>query len=493
MGNAPAFAPFDENMVIKPMRILSIGSEPPSHARMATPARARPAVLDMPQPPPEPRAVVPQVDGIGSPPVPRSAPSANQDLEHGWTPMPAAVAESQETVRITPAVTEAMIVESGFAPVAPPAPHARGGVVITHAQVEVPHDLRRTQQMPRPSPEPLAGRDGGPPESESEPDDFEVIEEQAAPAQPSARAAPPPPPPKTARPVTSPGGPSTPPASAPVTPPPVAAAPPPVREPAPSHPVLHDEGGVKKPRPWWEDLFGDDYLRTLDRLDAKHVKREVDFIEESLGLERGAVILDLACGEGQHAVDLASRGYSVVGFDLSLPMLARAADEAQDKNQKINFLHGDMREMQFEEMFDGIYCWSTSFGYFDDERNVEVLQRIHRALRVGGNFLLDVVNRDYVSPRAPSLVWFEGEGCTCMDDMHVDFFTSRLRVRRTAMFDDGHSRELDYSIRLYALHELGKMLHETGFKVVEVTGHHAHPGVFFGAESPRMIILAERA
>jgi hypothetical protein len=77
--------------------------------------------------------------------------------------------------------------------------------------------------------------------------------------------------------------------------------------------------------------------------------------------------------------------------------------------------------------------------------------------------------------------------------MYVDFFTSRLRVKRTAMFDDGHSRELDYSIRLYTLHELGKMLHEVGFKVVEVTGHTAHPGVFFGAESPRMIILAERA
>ena len=37
------------------------------------------------------------------------------------------------------------------------------------------------------------------------------------------------------------------------------------------------------------------------------------------------------------------------------------------------------------------------------------------------------------------------------------------------------------------------MLHDTGFKVVEVTGHPAHPGVFFGSESPRIIVLAERA
>lgn len=261
------------------------------------------------------------------------------------------------------------------------------------------------------------------------------------------------------------------------------------RQPTPTQPPAAER---KRQKPWWEELFGDDYLRTMDRLNATHIKREVDFVEDSLGVEKGAVILDLACGSGQHAVELASRGYNVVGYDLSLAMLARAADEAQERQQKLNFLQGDMREMAFEEMFDGVYCWSTSFGYFDDERNLSVLQRIHRALRQGGMLLLDVINRDYVAPRSPSLVWFEGDGCVCMDDMHVDFFTSRLRVKRTVMFDDGRSRELDYSIRLYALHELGKMLHDSGFKVVEVTGHPAHLGVFFGSESPRMMVLAER-
>ncbi|AUX48948.1 methyltransferase [Sorangium cellulosum] len=253
------------------------------------------------------------------------------------------------------------------------------------------------------------------------------------------------------------------------------------------------EPAARRKRPWWEELFGDDFLRTLDKIDGKVVRREVDFIEERLGVEKGAVILDLACGAGGHAIEIASRGYSVVGYDLSLAMLARAADDAQERGQKLNFLQGDMREMTFEETFDGVYCWSTSFGYFDDEKNADVLARIRRALRSGGMLLLDIVNRDYVASRQPSLVWFEGDGCVCMDEMQVDFFTSRLRVKRTVMFEDGRSREIDYSIRLYGLHELGKMLHEAGFKVTEVTGHPAHPGVFFGSESPRLIILAERS
>jgi SAM-dependent methyltransferase len=261
---------------------------------------------------------------------------------------------------------------------------------------------------------------------------------------------------------------------------------------APEKPSAPEGPPRKRQKAWWEELFGDDFTRTMDHYEPKVIRRECDFIEDRLGLEKGAVMLDLACGPGSHAVELASRGYSVVGYDLSLAMLARAADEAQERSQKLNFLHGDMREMAFEETFDGVYCWSMSFGYFDDEKNLNVLSRIRRALRKGGMLLLDVTNRDYVAPRQPSLVWFEGDGCVCMDEMHVDFFASRLRVKRTVMFEDGRSKEVDYSIRLYALHELGKMLHECGFKVVEVTGHPAHPGVFFGSESPRIIVLAER-
>ncbi len=296
----------------------------------------------------------------------------------------------------------------------------------------------------------------------------------------------PPPPPKRAE------GP----ASAPASPPPTAATAAPASKPTaapaskPAPPTVKPE---TKKRPWWEEVFSEDFIRTMDQAKPTYIQREVNFIEESLGVEKGAVVLDLACGTGSHAVELASRGYSVVGFDLSLAMLARASDEAQERGQKLNFLQGDMREMAFEEMFDGIYCWSTSFGYFDEEKNIEVLARTHRALRHGGMLLIDIINRDFIAPRQPSLVWFEGDGCVCMDEMHVDFFTSRLKVKRTVMFEDGRTREVDYSIRVYNLHELGKMMHDVGFRVVQVTGHQAHPGVFFGSESPRIIILAERA
>jgi SAM-dependent methyltransferase len=266
--------------------------------------------------------------------------------------------------------------------------------------------------------------------------------------------------------------------------PPVGAlAPPPMNETAASR---------KKTRPWWEELFNDDYIRTMAKVTDAQIGAEVTFIEESLGCEAGAMVLDLACGTGRHAVELAARGYQVCGFDLSLSMLARASDEAQERGAKINFVQGDMREMTFEETFDGIYCWNTSFGFFDEEKNHAVVARVHRALKKGGQFLLDVVNRDYIIRQAPSLAWFEGDGCICMDEMQIDFITSRMKVKRTLMMDDGRTKEIEYSIRVYALHELGKLLHDNGFRVAEVSGRTGTPGVFFGCESPRTLILAEK-
>jgi SAM-dependent methyltransferase len=251
-------------------------------------------------------------------------------------------------------------------------------------------------------------------------------------------------------------------------------------------------GVRRKGRLWWEELFNDDYLRACERLTEEQILREANFIEDRLSVERGGAVLDLGCGTGLHAIELARRGYQVVGFDLSLPMLARAGEEAQGREAKLNFVQGDMREMTFEEQFDGVYCWNTSFGYFDEDKNAQVISRVHRSLKAGGLLLLDVANRDYLIRQSPSLAWFEGDGCVCMDEMNVDFITSRLRVKRTMMLDDGRSREIEYSMRVYSLHELGRILHEHRFKVCEVSGRIATPGVFFGNESPRITILAEK-
>jgi SAM-dependent methyltransferase len=309
-------------------------------------------------------------------------------------------------------------------------------------------------------------------------------------AQAKADAKPPPPPKRApgAPPVAPSSEPKIPVASPVATPSSSASGTPPTPDPAAAKAAQR----AKTRQPWWEDLFNEDFMRASAKVNEEQVRREVTFIEDSLGVAAGGVVLDLGCGAGHHAVEFASRGYGVVGYDLSLYQLALAADVAQERSQKINFLQGDMREMAFEEMFDGVFCWNTTFGYFEEDKNLAVAQRVFKALRPGGMFLIDVLNRDFAAASAPQQVWYEGDSCVCMDDMSVDYISSRLRVKRSIILDDGRTKESLFSLRLYSLHELGKLLHEVGFRVTEASGHPSTPGVFFGPNSPRIIMLAQR-
>jgi hypothetical protein len=79
-----------------------------------------------------------------------------------------------------------------------------------------------------------------------------------------------------------------------------------------------------------------------------------------------------------------------------------------------------------------------------------------------------------------------------MEESEFNYFTSRLQVKRTVILDTGKQIESEYSLRLFSLHELGQLMNASGFRVAEVSGREALPGVFFGQESPNLMIVAER-
>jgi len=474
-GHGPPTWPDD--VVLKPLPIISIDAGP-------APAALEPQPEAMaPDAPGEPDGVEVRFDDDAPTPA---LPPVRAELVTPTDPdRPALPFEPHEPPTPQAAVSEPA---SPAARAASPEPAARGPVPEPPAPRASPEPPPARALSPERRPAASEPPPSEPGDGELSADDLVPLDATPAPPKPASNL-----PPVRARLPSHP--PLPPPASkraAPARPAraPLVIVPPHMGNVAPQ--ATEGSGLRRKGRFWWEDLFNDDYLRATERLTEAQLAAEVDFIEDSLGIERGGAVLDLACGTGRHAVELARRGYEVVGFDLSLTMLARASEEAQEHDAKLNFLQGDMREMTFAEQFDGVYCWNTSFGYFEEEKNAQVINRIHGALKAGGLLLLDVVNRDFVVRQSPSLAWFEGDGCVCMDEMTVDFITSRLRVKRTMMLDDGRSREIEYSMRVYSLHELGKLLHDHGFKVCEVSGGTATPGAFLGHDSPRTIILAEK-
>ncbi len=248
----------------------------------------------------------------------------------------------------------------------------------------------------------------------------------------------------------------------------------------------------KNLKPWYEEVFDEDYLRTLPFMTAQQTLRETAFIKEVLSPPAEGEILDVACGYGRHAIEFGQRGFHVTGLDLSLPLLIRAADEAQRRGLSINFAHADMREMAYENQFDAAYCVLTSFGYFDEETNLRVASSICRALKPGGRFLVDTINRDYIVSDLPSRVWWEGDGCVVLEEVDFDFNTSRVMIRRSIVFGDGRQMEHDISIRAYSLHELGRILRRAGFQVLEVSGSLASRRPFLGSASRQVVLVCER-
>jgi SAM-dependent methyltransferase len=295
-----------------------------------------------------------------------------------------------------------------------------------------------------------------------------------APTTPPGPHAPPPPPPKAP--------PAPPPASAKKPPPAAVAA---VITKEPSKPAARG-------RPWFVDLFDEDYLRTLPFLTPQATQAEAEFVIQTMNLAAGAQVLDLGCGYGRHAMELAARGFHVVGLDLSTPLLVRGGEEAHRRGLTINFIRGDMRELDFDSQFDGAYCLFSTFGYFDDETNKKTLMNVARALKPGGKVLVEILNRDYVIADLPTRVWWEGDGCVVLEEVELNYFSSRIQVNRSVVFDDGRQLEQEISVRAYSLHEVGKLMHAAGFRVLEVSGGYQTRGRFFGNQSRHIIVLAER-
>jgi len=248
----------------------------------------------------------------------------------------------------------------------------------------------------------------------------------------------------------------------------------------------------KRGKPWFVDLFDEDYLRTLPFLTPQATQAEAEFVIDAMGLTPGAQVLDVGCGYGRHAMELAGRGFHVVGLDMSTPLLVRGGEEAHRRGLTINFVRGDMRELDFEAQFDGAYCLFSTFGYFDDETNKKTVANIARALKPGGRVLIEILNRDYVIADLPTRVWWEGDGCVVLEEVELNYFSSRIQVNRSVVFDDGRQVEQEISVRAYSLHEVGKLLHSAGFRVLEVSGAYHTRGRFFGNQSRHIIVLAER-
>lgn len=246
--------------------------------------------------------------------------------------------------------------------------------------------------------------------------------------------------------------------------------------------------------PWYVEFFGDDYLEAYrDVLTPERTKREVEFVQKALELEPGAHVLDLCCGEGRHALLLASRGLVVTAQDLSDVYLKTAQEAADEQGVSIELVTGDMREIPFTDRFDAVINMFTAFGYLEsDEEDAKVLHSAANALKPGGKLLLDTINREWVVAHNIPAEWrIEDDGTAYLESRELDLETSLNHVSFTLIDPDGVRRSsVGHHVRLYTLTEMIRMLEAAGLTYERAYGD--FDGGEYERESQRMIVVGRK-
>jgi len=247
------------------------------------------------------------------------------------------------------------------------------------------------------------------------------------------------------------------------------------------------------PAPWWETLFDAAWLELLPPRAARFVAVEAALFTELLQLSPGDRILDVACGEGRHAIELAKLGLEVVGYDKSPDMVAAAERNARAVGVEVEFFVDDMRAPeQVPAEFDAVLCLGTSLGYFDDGTNLRVLEHMRGALKdVRGSVLIHGLSRDHVAWRAPERsLWDSGDDLVS-EEAEFDAETSRLRVNKQVVYSDGEVRTWDINIRLYAPHELEGLFRSLGSHTTRIAGPASFGGSYLGAMCRDLIVIGD--
>lgn len=163
-----------------------------------------------------------------------------------------------------------------------------------------------------------------------------------------------------------------------------------------------------------------------------HVMRHVDYDHwadyvESVFRRHGFFprrILDLACGTGTLALEMASRSYMMSGVDGSSAMVAQACRKAEEAGKEIRFETGDLRRLDGLPTFEGVLCLYDSLNYMMTLEDMALaLDQIHRLVEPAGLFIFDVCTE------TNSLAYFR-------DSTHREKGDGFSYVRRS-FYDDG--------------------------------------------------------
>lgn len=241
---------------------------------------------------------------------------------------------------------------------------------------------------------------------------------------------------------------------------------------------------------WFETFFDGLYTKVLSKVfDSPQTLEQARMVKRLLGVRKGQRVLDVPCGKGRLTIPLAQMGLEMTGVDLTAAYLRKARRLAQRAGVAVRFVRSDMRSIDFDGEFHAAFNWFGSFGYFSDEDNLECLRRAFRALRPGGRFLVEGINKSWL------LAHFRARAEQILGGVHIvyehrwDAKTSCVSSTWT-MSKGGKTERHHVRMRIFNGAEMRALLRTAGFR--DVMLHPLPPVGRFTRHSLRFIAVARR-
>jgi SAM-dependent methyltransferase len=241
---------------------------------------------------------------------------------------------------------------------------------------------------------------------------------------------------------------------------------------------------------WTEDFFTgfwSEMQKAAPMTDA--TRDEARVLRRILKLRRGSRVADVPCGDGRISLELARAGCRVVGVDGCEPSVRRARRQFRRADLPGTFHHGDMRDLGLPREFNAVINWWGSFGYFDEDTNLQVLRGFADILVPGGRVLIDQVNRERI------LRQFRKKGVFSFGGVKVTTRNSwdekRQRINGSWLFERGGKRtRRRSSIRLYTPSQMEALMEAAGLTLEFICG--GTTGLPFTRGSRRMSAVGRK-
>jgi len=232
------------------------------------------------------------------------------------------------------------------------------------------------------------------------------------------------------------------------------------------------------PQDWYATAFDG---MSAEMAWTERTEPEIERAMTMLRPEGGERVLDLACGTGRHSLELVRHGFSVVGVEISAELVEIADRDAEEQGLEATFIEGDLRELDFEDEFDIVLNLNDgAVGYFEtDEENHRTFEVISRALKPGGQNLIQVPNVLYARAHLPQRSWIPSSG---MVELVEHRWNRKERYMEGAMIPvrfgevlENLDKRIEFRQRLYTVDELRDVYGSVGMTLERVFHGNGRP------------------